>query len=176
MKTSTKRTAVWVFAIILSLALPVTAQDTSVQAVMYRQRQSGLWKDQAGGVVVMNQRFRKTVAQINTGATLLPALTGYKYRMIDAAMIAYGGAVGTCTTVDILGTQATASVKLLASAIASLTQSALLRAGASNATILSNGASFDQNDVSTAVTVGKTGGSCDTATGVDIILTYAIEQ
>jgi hypothetical protein len=90
-------------------------------------------------------------------------------------MIAVGGAVITCTTVAISATQATAAVILMDSAVAALTQSALLRIGAANAVILADGASFVQNDISTAITIGKTGGTCATATHVDVILTYAIE-
>lgn len=174
MKTS-KRIVAAALALALGLSLPVAAQDASVQGVIYHQRQTGLLKDQAGGGVVLNQRFRIAIADVNAGASLLPALRGYKYRVIDAAMIAIGGAVGTCTTVDILATQSTSSVKLLASAVAALTQNTLLRAGATNATILAGGVSFVQNDISTAVTIGKTGGTCDTATSVDVLLTYAIE-
>ena len=119
-------------------------------------------------------RTRFTVAQINAGATLLPAIAGYKYQLLDASMIAVGGAVTATTTVDILATQAAGSVKLLAVAVAALTQSALVRAGAANATILADGASFAVNDVNTAVTVGKTGASAATATHVDVQARYLL--
>ena len=174
--TTSKRITAVALAFVLALGLTLAqAQDSSVQGVIYRQRQTGLLKDQAGGGVALNQRFHVTIANVNAGATLLAAIPGYKYRMIDAAMIAVGGAVGTCTTVAISSTQATSAVKLVDAAIAALTQSALLRAGATNATILANGASFAQNDTAAAVTIGKTGGTCDTATHVDVILSYAIE-
>ena len=91
-------------------------------------------------------------------------------------MIAVGGNAGTTTTVDILATQAAASVKLMAAAIAQLTRSALLRAGATGGTILADGASFDTNDANTAITVGKTGGALDTATHVDFFVNYVLER
>lgn len=119
-------------------------------------------------------RKRFTIAEVNAGATLLAAIAGFKYRMIDVIGIAIGGAVGTLTTVDVLGTQ-TSGVKLAAFAQASLTQSTVLRPGVSGTTVLADGASFVANDVNTAVTIGKTGGTGDTATHVDIILTYAVE-
>ena len=125
-------------------------------------------------------RRRFTIAEINTGTTILTAMaTAYgqqKYRLVDVAFIAIGGAAGGATTVDILATQSAASVKLVAVAIAALTQSALVRAGAANATILANGASFVANDANTAITIGKTGGSLTTATHIDVILCYAIDQ
>jgi hypothetical protein len=128
-----------------------------------------------GQGLVRHIRSRFTVAQINAGATILAAVAGYKYRVLDMAMIAIGGNVGGSTTIDILATQSTSSVKLMAAAIAALTQSALLRAGASNATILADGASFVQNDANTAITISKTGGSATTATAVDVLLSYALE-
>lgn len=120
-------------------------------------------------------RKRFTIAQVNAGATILAAISGFKFRLIDVLGIAIGGAVGTLTTVDVLGTQSASGVKLAAFAQASLTQSTVLRPGVSGTTVLADGASFVANDVNTAVTIGKTGGTGDTATHVDIILTYAVE-
>lgn len=120
-------------------------------------------------------RFRVATADVNTGLTLLAALVGYKYRLLDAFAIAIGGAASAVTTVDILATQAAGSVKLVAFAQASLTQSTQLRAGASGAAILPDGASYAVNDVNTAITIGKTGSSLATATNIDVVLTYTIE-
>lgn len=121
-------------------------------------------------------RYRKTIAEVNAGATLLSALPGWKYRLHDAAMISIGGAVGAADTVDILGTQSASGVKLLAVAIAALTQNALVRAGAANATILAGGVSFVDNDVNTAITIGKTGATATTATHVDFLISFALTR
>ena len=120
-------------------------------------------------------RSRVTTANVNAGATLLPAVPGFKYRIQDMTMIAIGGAAATATTVDILATQSTSSVKLLAVAVAALTQSAVVRAGATNATVLADGASFVANDTNTAITIGKTGSSLATATHIDVLITYVLE-
>ena len=119
-------------------------------------------------------RERFTVAQVNAGATILPAIPGYKYRITDMALIAIGGAVTGTTTVDILAKQAAATVKLLAAAVANLTQNTLLRAGATGAAILAAGASFVDNDIETAITIGKTGADAATATHVDVLITYVL--
>lgn len=124
--------------------------------------------------VVHCVRRRCTIAEVNAGVTLLAAIPGYKYRMVDCIAIAIGGAVGTLTTVDVLGTQSS-GVKLVAYAQASLTRSTVLRPGVSGATVLADGASFAACDANTAITVGKTGGTGDTATHVDIIFSYTIE-
>src|SRR5688500_11026181 len=53
---------------------------------------------------VKQPRQRFTVAQINAGVTVLAALPGYKYRLVDAAAIAIGGAAATATGVDLTAT------------------------------------------------------------------------
>jgi len=128
-----------------------------------------------GNSNLYNIRTRLTIAQINAGASLLPAVPGYKYRMIHCKAIAIGGAAGSVTTVDVLGTQATASVKLVAFAQANLTQSAVVSAGGTGGTVLADGASYAANDANTAITISKTGSSIDTATAVDIIFDFALD-
>ncbi len=129
-----------------------------------------------GTPLVLSVRRRCTIAEVNAGVELLPARPGQKYRMLSGRAIAIGGAVGTLTTVDILATQAAASVKLAAFAQASLTQNTELKSGGAGAAILAGGASYMVNDVNTAITVGKTGGAGDTATHVDIAVDYVIEE
>ena len=126
--------------------------------------------------MTFQHRERVTVANINAGYTILPAILNYKYRIADMAMIAIGGAASGATDVRILGTQSAASAALLITAIAALTQNTLVRAGAANATILAGGLSFVECDNNTAITVGKTGGSLATSTHVDFIITYALEK
>lgn len=125
--------------------------------------------------VVYQLRRRCTIAEINAGVTLLPALVGFRYRMVDAAAIAVGGNVGATTGVDLTGTLST-SRKLVAFKTAGLTQSTLLRAGtATNGVLLADGASFTANDANTAITVIKDGSDLTTATHVDILLSYCID-
>jgi len=119
---------------------------------------------------------RFTIAEVNAGAVLVAAIPGHKLRLIDARMTAIGGAVGATTTVDILATLAGVSRKLLAVAIAALTQSAVVRAGAANAVVLADGASFTANDVNTALTINKTGATATTATHVDVHAIYVLER
>lgn len=121
------------------------------------------------------QRTRATIAQVNAGLVLLPACPGVKWRLVDVSLISIGGAVGAATTVDITATQSGSSVKLLAAAVAALTQNTLLRAGATNATILAGGVSFVANDANTAVSISKTGSTATTATHVDVLLTYVAD-
>lgn len=126
------------------------------------------------GAQVQTIRTRVTTAQVNAGHTLLTAVSGYKYRLVDVTLIAIGGAASGATTVDILGTQSSSSVKLVAAAVAALTQSAVVKPNSANVTVLADGASFVQNDANTAITIAKTGSSLATATNIDVILSYEI--
>lgn len=125
------------------------------------------------------QRTRVTIAQINAGFTLLPAIPGVKWRLFDIMMIAIGGAASGATDVRVLGTAATASVALGIAAVAGLTRSTVLRlgtpfatAGTASIVALADGASLTAMDGNTAVTCGKTGGSLATSTNVDFFLNY----
>lgn len=127
-----------------------------------------------GMAVTVRKRF--TIAQVNAGAEIVPAVSGQAHRLVDVTAVAYGGAVGATTTVDVLGTQAAASVKLAAFAQASLAQSTALRPGVAGTAILADGASYAPCDGNTAITISKTGSDLTTATGVDVVLTYATEK
>ena len=135
---------------------------------------AGSLVDAAGSPIVRNLRTRSTIAAVNAGATLLAAVTGYKYRIISATAISVGGAAAAVTTVDILGTQ-NGSVKLVAYAQASLTQSAVLKDGGTGAAVLTDGASYVACDAATAITIGKTGSSITTATHIDTNISYVLE-
>lgn len=129
---------------------------------------------ETGRSIVYNVRQRFTIAEVNAGATLLPAVAGKSYRMVSCTAISVGGAAGAVTTVDVSGTSTTAR-KLVAFAQASLTQSAVLKDGGTGAAVLADGASYTANDANTAITVGKTGSSITTATHIDINFSYTLE-
>lgn len=121
-------------------------------------------------------RERVTIANINAGYTLLNALRRGKYRLVEVQLIAIGGAAAAATAVVIQGVQAGATVSLLSTAIAALTQSAVNYPGLANNTILADGASFAPCDVNTGITIAKTGSALTTATHIDVILVYCIDN
>jgi hypothetical protein len=128
----------------------------------------------ANGAVVHNVRQRFTIAQVNAGITLVPAVAGKSIRMVSCSAIAVGGAAAAVTTVDVLGTVGT-SRKLVAFAQASLTQSAVLKDGGAGAAVLADGASYTANDAGTAITANITGSAITTATNIDFNFSYSIE-
>jgi hypothetical protein len=149
----------------LGLAMESAAADNDVIEVM-------AGTPDLGAARVLRQRV--SLADVNTGVTLLPALPGLRYRLHDASMISIGGAAAGATSVNVRATQSASGVSLLASAVAGLTQNTLLRAGVTNAAILAGGVSFVANDANTAITLNATG-TLTTSTHIDVLLTYSIE-
>jgi hypothetical protein len=102
--------------------------------------------------VLLSRRVRVPVAQFLAGFVLLPAMPSFGYRLIGADMLAVGGGVSGSTTLDIMGVQAAAAVKLTAMAIAGLTQSVRVSIASASTAILADGASFARNDINTPIT------------------------
>lgn len=124
----------------------------------------------------VRQRF--TIAQVNAGATIVAAVKGMAYRIVDFTMIAVGGAAATATSVDIIGTRSAATVRPFVVAVGTLTENTLVVPTSSNVTALAAGASYTALDANTAITIGKQSGGSDlaTATHIDVVLTYTAES
>ena len=123
-------------------------------------------------------RHRVTAAEVNAGHVVLPAIPGFKYRIVDCKMIAIGGNAATATSVDLLATQGASAVRPVVNTIAAtFNRSVVLRMGASGSAVLADGASFAAMDANTAISITKqSGGSAlGTATHVDLLLDYTIE-
>lgn len=118
---------------------------------------------------------RSTAAEVNAGKTLVAAVPGMKFRMVDFTMIAVGGAAATATAVNLLGTRSSASVSLAIVAVAGLTQSAVVKPDNANVTVLADGASFTTLDANTAITISSTTNNLATATHIDTIIVYACD-
>lgn len=121
-------------------------------------------------------RTRYTLAQLNAGQTLLPALPGVKWGLLWGALIAVGGAATAATSVNYAATQAAAAVQLWVVTVAALTRSTMVSMGvvpaAGASTLLADGASFALNDVNTAVTLANVGSAMTTLTSIDVFVEY----
>ena len=120
------------------------------------------------------------VAAVIAGVTLLEAVPGYKYRIVDCTMIATGANAGTATSVNLRGTQGASVVQLVVNSITALTDSARVSMGeppaAGTSVILADGASFNLCDANKAITMISVGAALDTATAIDVTVTYVIER
>jgi hypothetical protein len=119
-------------------------------------------------------RVRAIIATVNTGFTLVAAQPGKSIRMISCNAIAYGGAVGALTSVDVSGDDGSAAI-LVSFLQANLTQSTVLKDGGTGATVLADGASYVANTAGVAITAKTVGSAGTTATGIDFIISYAVE-
>lgn len=123
---------------------------------------------------VVNIRRRFTTAEVNAGQTILAAVAGIKWRIIDCILVSVGGAASGATSVRVAGTQATSVVQLITAAVAALTQGAAAKPGVANVTPLTDGAAFAPCDVNTAITLNSNG-TLATSTHIDVILTVTGE-
>jgi hypothetical protein len=124
--------------------------------------------------IVQNVRVRAAIATVNTGFVLVAAQTGKSIRMISCNAIAFGGAVGALTSVDVSGDDGSAAI-LVSFLQANLTQSTVLKDGGTGATVLADGASYVANTAGVAITAKTVGSAGTTATGIDFIISYAVE-
>ena len=131
----------------------------------------GVVKGDAEGYMTHTVIVDATVAEINAGHVLVTCPAGRQLQLVDVVAIAYGGAVGTTATVDII--EETSSTKFVTFGQADLVQSATLTMAA-NGTDLADGASYEPMTADKDILVSKTGGDADTATGVRFIISYII--
>jgi hypothetical protein len=128
--------------------------------------------------VIKTFRQRVAAASLTTAGlafTPCPALPGVRWRLVDAILIAIGGNATTSTSINIAGTVSGAAAELLVVAVAALTRSAVVRAGAANAVVLADGASFTQMDANTGLTLHSVGGTLTVSTFVDFFLDYVAD-
>ena len=114
-----------------------------------------------------------TIANVNSGTTLVAAVTGRTLNVVHAQLQAIGGAVGTCTAVVIQDTNSS-PVAVLTAAIAGLTQNTVVSEYTPTTVTLGTfGAALTADK---GIAISKTGGTCDTATSVKVIVFYTINS
>lgn len=149
---------------------PVVAKWTVLSAFNPATAPGGAATQGSG---LLNIRQRTAVATVNTGFTILPAVAGLKWRLVEVVMISEGGAAATATHVDVRGTQSAAGVNLVHAAVATLTQDAVVKMTTAN--VLAAGASYAQCDVNTAITGGSTTNNLSGTTFLHTVTTAALE-
>lgn len=130
----------------------------------------------SGNISNFTIRTRVTTAQANAGLTpVVPSPgAGRALRLIDAMMIAIGGAAATATSVRLTGTRGTSAVQLYVQPVAGLGQSVVARPAAA-ATVQADGASFTLLDANTPILQTVDNNNLATATAIDNIVTFAVE-
>lgn len=127
-------------------------------------------------ISVQTTRQRFTTAEWNAGVTILAAIAGWKYKIVDISLIAIGGNAATATSVRVSGTQSASVVRLMTALIAALTQSTVVKPNSANVTMLADGAWATECDANTAITGDVNNNNLATATHVDVIVSYVLVQ
>ena len=116
-----------------------------------------------------------TPAEILAGKTLIAANATYKIKLTNVSITAKGGDAAGITTVDVLGTQAAASVKLAQFPVALLKKDVTVTMFTTGVVLLTPVAkSFQACDLNTAITTIKTGGALTGATTLEMVASYAL--
>lgn len=111
-----------------------------------------------------------TTAQINTGATVLAAITGVTNKVVAVEFQAIGGAFGACTLVQVVDTAGTPIVSV-GFPIAILTQNTI--ASVSGSGVVFTTFSWQGGlTASKGLAINKTGSSCTTATSLNYRIMY----
>lgn len=127
----------------------------------------------AGGVFSVSASL--TLAQVNAGTIILPAVANQTYKVQHVSIQAIGGAAAACTLVEVADTAAS-PVVAMSSTVAGLTQNTRVTE-ASAATIAVTSAFAP-----TALTAGKgiqvlsTGSACTTATSFNVVVFFTINS
>jgi hypothetical protein len=166
--------------------LGVTGATTLTGAATFSSTVAG----PGAGKVIYNKYARITVSAINTaaatGVELLPAVTGRQYRIVNATITAYGGAMTStnATSLEIVSDPAGTPVVLYQVLKAQLARGTTAGVGmntmnpaTASTVLLADNASFVAQVANKPIYLITTGSSVDwaTATGVDVSISYVVE-
>ena len=131
---------------------------------------NGAVKGEAEGYMVHCLVVDASVAEINAGHVLVTVPENRQFQLVDLKQVAIGGTVGTTTSVEV----GCGAADLTSTTAATLADSAVIQMDTSGVTVLADGASFSAQTAGVDLSVSKTGGDADTATGVRFIISYML--
>lgn len=115
-----------------------------------------------------------TLAQVNTGALLVPAVTGQTFKISHVFLQATGGSTAACTSVDIEDTAGTPLVAFAATA-ASLTSGTVVTEATASGVTLTKWAPLTLT-TSQGIQIVHVGSACTTATGFNVIIYFTVNS
>ena len=126
----------------------------------------------AGGLFAASGNL--TLAQVNAGAVVVPAVTGQTYKIHHAVLVALGGSTATCTAVEFADTAGTpiVAMSVVAAGLGQNVYASELSAANSTKTTLAPLALTANQGIQ----VLHTGSNCATATSFNWILFYTINS
>jgi len=112
-----------------------------------------------------------TLAEVNAGKVVVPAVVKRAYTVVDCWLRAIGGAAANNTSVDVQ--DSVSATKVAVFTRAGLTENALARAGVAVTSVATNlGTSLTRSEGVRIINVGT---ACDTMTHLDYVILYKVE-
>lgn len=125
----------------------------------------------ANDVVTTSQNV--TVAQVNSGFTLVPAVSGRTLRVTHFFVQALGGATAGCTTVRLSDTSS-GPVDVATIAVAALTQNTVVTEATPTTVTLGTFGAAGQLSAGAGLQIREVGSACTTATSFNVSVQYQI--
>lgn len=124
--------------------------------------------------VTLSTSATLTLAQVNAGYVLVPAVTGQTFKISHVFLQATGGSTAACTSVDVEDTAGTPLVAFAATA-AALTSGTVVTEVTSSGVTLTKWAPLTLT-LSQGIQVKSVGSACTTATGFNVIVFYTVNS
>lgn len=157
-----------------SRATPFTIDSTGAAFLTSGSTAPGSALGTVTAGVVVSTSVNLTLAQVNAGTVIVPAVTGQTYKLQHVVLQALGGNTAGCTLVEVADTAGSPVVGISA-AIAALTQNTIVNeATASGVTVTTIAPTA--LTAAKGIQVLKTGSACTTATSFNVIVFYTINS
>jgi hypothetical protein len=127
----------------------------------------------AGGVFSVSANL--TLAQVNAGTIILPAVTGQTYKVNHVSIQAIGGATATCTLVEVADTS-TMPVVAMSATQAGLTQNTRVTESSAATVAVTTAFAPTALTANQGIQVLSTGTACTGATSFNVVVDFTINS
>lgn len=157
-----------------SRSTPITIDSTGALYITSGSPSPGSATGVTTGGIIVSTSANLTLAQVNAGTVILPAVTGQTFKLQHVVLQALGGATAGCTAVQVTDTAGTPIVGISA-AVAALTQNTIV-SEYTPTTVTVTTIAPNALTASKGIQVIKTGSACTTATSFNVIVQYTINS
>jgi hypothetical protein len=157
-----------------SRSTPTTIDSTGALYITSGSPAAGAAVGVTTGGIVVSTSASLTLAQVNAGTIILPAVTGQTYKLQHVQMQAVGGSTAGCTLVEVTDTAASPIVGV-SFTVAILTSGAIVNEASGSGVTVTTFAPTALT-ASRGLQIIKTGSACTTATSFNVIVTYTINS
>jgi hypothetical protein len=116
-----------------------------------------------------------TLAQVNAGTVILPAVAGQTYKVQHVSIQAIGGAAAACTLVEVADTSGS-PVVAMSSTVAGLSQNTRVTEASAATIAVTNAFAPTALTANQGIQVLSTGSACTTATSFNVVVFFTINS